>query len=73
MEILHSLELGFGVALTAQNLAYCFAGVALGTLIGVLPGIGPLTTIGLLFPLTFYLPPASTTARSTAAPSLRSC
>ena len=57
MEILHSLELGFGVALTAQNLAYCFAGVALGTLIGVLPGIGPLTTIGLLFPLTFYLPP----------------
>ncbi|MFL6567192.1 MAG: tripartite tricarboxylate transporter permease, partial [Burkholderiales bacterium] len=57
MEILHSLELGFGVALSVQNLAYCFAGVALGTLIGVLPGIGPLTTIGLLFPLTFYLPP----------------
>src|SRR5499426_654682 len=56
MEIFHSLALGFGVAFSAQNLAYCFAGVALGTLIGVLPGIGPLTTIGLLFPLTFYLP-----------------
>jgi putative tricarboxylic transport membrane protein len=51
------LALGFSVALSLQNLAYCFAGVALGTLIGVLPGIGPLTTIGLLFPLTFYLPP----------------
>ena len=51
-----SLALGFQVALSAQNLAYCFAGVALGTLIGVLPGIGPLSTIGLLFPLTFYLP-----------------
>ena len=57
MEVLDSLALGFGVALSAQNLAYCFAGVALGTLIGVLPGIGPLTTIGLLFPLTFTLPP----------------
>jgi putative tricarboxylic transport membrane protein len=57
MEMLESLALGFGVAASAQNLIYCFAGVALGTLIGVLPGIGPLTTIGLLFPLTFYLPP----------------
>jgi putative tricarboxylic transport membrane protein len=57
MDVLESLALGFGVAFSAQNLAYCFAGVALGTLIGVLPGIGPLTTIGLLFPITFYLPP----------------
>jgi TctA family transporter len=57
MGVLDSLALGLGVALSAQNLAYCFAGVALGTLIGVLPGIGPLTTIGLLFPITFYLPP----------------
>jgi TctA family transporter len=56
MEVAESLALGFGVAFSAQNLAYCFAGVALGTLIGVLPGIGPLTTIGLLFPITFYLP-----------------
>jgi putative tricarboxylic transport membrane protein len=57
MDVLDSLALGFGVAFSAQNLLYCFAGVALGTLIGVLPGIGPLTTMGLLFPLTFYLPP----------------
>lgn len=57
MDVAGSLALGFGVALSAQNLAYCFAGVALGTLIGVLPGIGPLTTIGLLFPLTFSLAP----------------
>jgi putative tricarboxylic transport membrane protein len=56
MDVFESLALGFGVALSAQNLAYCFAGVALGTLIGVLPGIGPLSTIGLLFPITFYLP-----------------
>ena len=56
MGVIESLALGFHVALSAQNLAYCFAGVALGTLIGVLPGIGPLSTIGLLFPLTFYLP-----------------
>ncbi|HEY7240534.1 MAG TPA: tripartite tricarboxylate transporter permease, partial [Burkholderiales bacterium] len=56
MGMFESLALGFGVALSAQNLAYCFGGVALGTLIGVLPGIGPLSTIGLLFPITFYLP-----------------
>ena len=56
MGVFESLALGFGVALSAQNLAYCFGGVALGTLIGVLPGIGPLSTIGLLFPITFYLP-----------------
>src|SRR5262249_37398623 len=56
MDVTDSLALGFHVALSAQNLAYFFAGVALGTLIGVLPGIGPLSTIGLLFPITFYLP-----------------
>ena len=57
MDVYDNLALGFSVAFSLQNLAYCFAGVALGTLIGVLPGIGPLTTIGLLFPITFYLPP----------------
>ena len=51
------LPLGFAVALSFQNLVYCFAGVALGTLIGVLPGITPLVAIGMLFPLTFTLPP----------------
>ena len=56
MELLGNLAYGFGVAFSLQNLAYCFAGVALGTLIGVLPGVGPLVTIAMLFPITFYLP-----------------
>ena len=56
MELLGNLALGFGVAFSLENLAYCFAGVALGTLIGVLPGIGPLVTIAMLFPITFHLP-----------------
>jgi TctA family transporter len=56
MEILTNLAFGFGVAFSLENLAYCFAGVALGTLIGVLPGVGPLVTIAMLFPITFHLP-----------------
>ncbi len=56
MDILSQLAFGFGVAFSLQNLAYCLVGVALGTLIGVLPGIGPLATIGMLFPLIFTLP-----------------
>jgi TctA family transporter len=56
MELLSNLAYGFGVAFSLQNLAYCFAGVALGTLIGVLPGVGPLVTIAMLFPITFHLP-----------------
>jgi putative tricarboxylic transport membrane protein len=50
---------GFAVALTWQNLGYCFAGVLLGTVLGVLPGIGPVAGIALLLPATFALPPAS--------------
>ena len=42
-----------------QNLAYCFVGVLLGTLIGVLPGIGPVATIAMLLPITYALAPAS--------------
>ena len=42
-----------------QNLAYCFLGVFLGTMIGVLPGIGPLATMAMLLPLTYTLPPIS--------------
>ena len=45
MELLANLQLGFDVALTLQNVLYCFLGVLLGTLIGVLPGIGPVATI----------------------------
>ena len=59
MELLADLQLGFGVALTLQNIVYCFIGVLLGTLIGVLPGIGPVATIAMLLPATFTLPPVS--------------
>ena len=47
------------MAFTASNLLYCFIGVTLGTLIGVLPGIGPVATIAMLLPITFNLPPES--------------
>ncbi|MEO5677858.1 MAG: tripartite tricarboxylate transporter permease [Usitatibacter sp.] len=59
MELLSNLALGFGVALTLNNIMYCFIGVMLGTLIGVLPGIGPIATISMLLPATFVLPPVS--------------
>src|SRR6188768_2839027 len=59
MEILSNLAMGFGVALTLNNIMYCFVGVLLGTLIGVLPGIGPIATISMLLPATFVLPPVS--------------
>src|SRR3954462_15205062 len=59
MSVLSDLALGFGVALTFQNIAYCFAGVLLGTLIGVLPGIGPVTTVAMLLPISFTLQPDS--------------
>lgn len=51
--------IGFGTALSPANLAYCFAGVLLGTLIGVLPGIGPVSAIAMLLPATFTLPPVT--------------
>lgn len=57
--LLQNLVLGFSVALTLQNLAYCFLGVFLGTMIGVLPGIGPLATMAMLLPITYALPPVS--------------
>ncbi|HYQ94689.1 MAG TPA: tripartite tricarboxylate transporter permease, partial [Burkholderiales bacterium] len=60
MESLFSnLALGFSVALSLQNLFYCLMGVMLGTLIGVLPGIGPVATIAMLLPVTFTLNPTS--------------
>src|SRR5262245_13236948 len=59
MELLNNLALGFGIALTLNNILYCFVGVMLGTLIGVLPGIGPIATISMLLPATFVLPPVS--------------
>jgi TctA family transporter len=59
MELLTNLGLGLATALTPINLLYCFVGVFLGTLIGVLPGLGPTATIAMLLPVTFGLPPVS--------------
>jgi TctA family transporter len=57
MELLANLSLGFETAFTLQNLMYCFIGCVLGTLIGVLPGLGPVATIAMLLPATYALPP----------------
>ncbi len=59
MDLLSHLALGFGVALTPVNLLYALIGVVLGTLIGVLPGIGPVATIAMLLPTTYALQPVS--------------
>ncbi|HEU4343019.1 MAG TPA: tripartite tricarboxylate transporter permease [Candidatus Binatia bacterium] len=59
LESLTSFAHGFGIALQPQNLFYCFIGVTMGTLVGVLPGIGPTATIALLLPVTFKLDPIS--------------
>jgi putative tricarboxylic transport membrane protein len=48
---------GFAVVLTAQNLYLCLIGSVIGTLVGVLPGLGPLAALALLLPVTFTLPP----------------
>ncbi|KQP35512.1 tripartite tricarboxylate transporter permease [Pseudorhodoferax sp. Leaf274] len=59
MDLIDNLSIGFGVAFTFQNLAYAFVGCLLGTLIGVLPGIGPVATIAMLLPATYALPPVA--------------
>ncbi len=59
MDIWNNVVLGFSVALTPFNLLLALVGVFLGTVIGVLPGIGPMTGIALLIPITFGLPPNS--------------
>src|SRR5258707_1451623 len=59
MEIFHNLYIGFVVAVHPVNVMYCFIGVILGTLIGVLPGIGPVATIAMLLPITFNLNPVA--------------
>ena len=59
MELLGNLGLGLGVALTLNNLFYCFLGTLLGTLVGVIPGLGVLAAISMLFPLTFNLEPTT--------------
>ena len=55
MDLLNNLALGFHTALTLQNLLYAFFGAVLGTLIGVLPGLGPVATIAMLLPSIYTL------------------
>ena len=59
MGLLSNLALGFQTAVSPATLLYCFIGVFVGTLIGVLPGIGALSTISLLLPLTYHLDPTA--------------
>ena len=49
---LSDLWSGFGIALELQNIGWCFIGVLVGNMVGVLPGMGPLATISMLLPLT---------------------
>lgn len=57
MDIFANLALGFGVAFTPTNLLLCLTGALVGTLVGVLPGIGTIATVAMLLPITFGLPP----------------
>jgi putative tricarboxylic transport membrane protein len=57
MELLNYLQIGFSVAFQPVNLLFCFAGVLIGTLVGVLPGIGPVGAMSLLLPVTFNASP----------------
>jgi putative tricarboxylic transport membrane protein len=59
METLELVGRGFLVALTPTNLLFCFIGVLMGTLIGVLPGIGPVSGVAILLPITFTLEPTA--------------
>lgn len=58
-ELISNLLVGFQNALTVANLGYCFVGVLIGTLVGVLPGLGPVATLALLLPLTYALDPTA--------------
>jgi putative tricarboxylic transport membrane protein len=59
MEILGGLMQGFALAIQPANLLWCLLGVALGTVVGIMPGLGPPATIAMLLPLTAMMSPAS--------------
>lgn len=59
MDLINYLGIGFSVAFQPMNLFYCFMGVLLGTLVGVLPGLGPVAAMSLLLPATFHIPPVA--------------
>ena len=59
MDLFHNLILGFGIAISPMHLLYALIGCLLGTLVGVLPGIGSVATIAMLLPITFNLTPVA--------------
>jgi TctA family transporter len=59
MGVWENLKLGIDVAFTAQNLFYCFLGVTLGNLMGVIPGVGAVAAVSILLPVTYYIPPSA--------------
>ncbi|MBU0513762.1 MAG: tripartite tricarboxylate transporter permease [Proteobacteria bacterium] len=59
MEVVNHLLFGFQVVLQPINLFYCFLGVLVGTLIGVLPGIGPIGAMAILLPSTYHVEPVT--------------
>jgi putative tricarboxylic transport membrane protein len=59
MDILNGLVHGLAIAIEPMNLLWCFIGVFLGTVVGILPGLGPAATIAMLLPLTFNMAPAA--------------
>ena len=59
MDLLANLLTGFEAALSWSNLLYCFLGVGVGTLVGVLPGVGPVATVAMLLPATYALDPSA--------------
>jgi len=59
MELLQNILYGFSIGLQPFNLLFCFVGVLLGTLVGVLPGIGPVGAISILLPATFHMEPTA--------------
>jgi len=58
MNPFEGLAFGFSIALQSQNLLACFVGVLIGTIVGVLPGIGPIGAMALLLPVTYSMTPA---------------
>lgn len=59
MDLFSNIALGLNTALSTTNLFYCFIGVFIGTIIGVIPGVGAISAISMLLPITFYLEPTT--------------
>jgi putative tricarboxylic transport membrane protein len=59
VDLISNIGLGLSVAAQPTNILFAFIGALIGTLIGVLPGLGPLATLSMLLPITFYLEPVT--------------